>query len=71
MAYHPNRASVSIAVYLGKKHNFTLIVLELLANLFDVFFNPKNISETNDISNNPLSIGQLEKRTSSRATDAI
>ena len=37
---------------------------------FDAFFNPKNSSEKDAKSITP-SIGQLEKRTSSRATDDV
>ena len=38
---------------------------------FDSFFNPKNVSENDAKNATPPSIGQLEKRTSSRATDVI
>ena len=38
---------------------------------FDAFFNPKNASEKNAKTITPPSIGQLEKRTNSRATDVV
>ena len=38
---------------------------------FDAFFNPKNASEKNAKIVTPPSIGQVEKRTSSRATDVV
>ena len=38
-------------------------------NQFDAFFNPKEPSENNAKNITPLSIGQLEKPTSYRATD--
>ena len=44
----------AFAVYLGKKLSFTAILLELLTDEFDAFFNPKNTSETNAKSNSPL-----------------
>ena len=50
---------------------FTTIFFEPLPDQFDTFFNPKNAAETNAIKITPPSIGQLEKHTSSRATDAI
>ena len=42
-----------------------------LPNKFHAFFNPKNASETNTIKFTPPSVGQFEKRTSSRATDVL
>ena len=68
MAYLPNRTSVAIAVYLRRKLTSTAIFFVLLPDQFDAMFNPKNVSETNAINIIPPSIGQLEKRTSSRAT---
>ena len=43
--------------------------LVLLPDHFDALFNPKNVSETNAIKNNPPSIGELEKSASSGPTD--
>ena len=40
-------------------------------NQIDSFFNPKNASEKNAKNVTPPSIGQLKKRTSSRATDIV
>ena len=71
MEYLPNRTSVLIAVYLRRKFAFTAIFLVLLPVQFDAFLNPKNVSETNAINVTPPSIGQREKRPSSRATDAV
>ena len=71
MAYLPNRTCVVTAVCLRRKIAFTAIFLGLLSDQFDAFFNPKNVSETNAINITPPSIGQLEKRASSRATDAV
>ena len=70
MTYVPNRTSAVIAVYLRRKLAFTAIFL-VLPDQFDAFFNPKIVSETNSISITLISIGQLEKRTSSLATDAV
>ena len=50
---------------------FTTIFFEPLPDQFDTFFNPKNAAETNAIKFTPPSIGQLEKRTISRATDVV
>ena len=41
------------------------------AGQFDEFSNPKNASEKNAKNITPPSIGQLEKRTSSHATDVV
>ena len=72
MTYLPNRTSVVVtAICLRRKLTFTAIFIVLLPDQFDAFFNPKNVSETNAINITPPSIGQLEKRTSSRATDAV
>ena len=62
------RICYASAVYLGRKFWFTafFLVLLILTNRFDAF-NPKNASETNAIIQ--ITLRQLEKRTSSRATD--
>ena len=51
----------------------TPIVFVLVPDQFDafLFFNPKNASEKNAKNTTPPSIGQLEKRTSSRVTDVV
>ena len=54
---------------LRRKLTSTAIFFVRLPDYFDTFFNPKNVSETNAINITPPSISQLEKRTSSRATD--
>ena len=54
MAYLPNRTSVVIAVYLGRKayvHGNLFFVL--LPDRFDALFNPKSVSETNAIKYHP------------------
>ena len=71
MAYLPNRTTVVIAVYLRTKLTFTAIFFVLLPAQFDTFLSPKNVSETNVTNITPISIRQLEKRTSSYATDAV
>ena len=71
MAFLPNRTSAVIAVYIGRKLTLTAIFFVPLPDQFDAFFNPKNASETNAKTITPPSIGQLEKRTSFRATDAL
>ena len=60
-----------IAVYIWRKLAFTAIFFLLLPDQFDAFFNPRNVSEMKSINIKPPSIGQLEKRTSSRTTDAV
>ena len=62
------RICYASAVYLGRKFWFTafFLVILILTNRFDAF-NPKNASETNAIIQ--ITLRQLEKRTSSRATD--
>ena len=70
MTYLPNRTSAVTAVCLSRKLTFTAIFFGLPPDQFDAFFNPKNVSETNAINVTPC-IGQLAKRTSSRATDAV
>ena len=62
---------VAVYRYLRRKLTFTAILFVLLPDQSDAFFNPKNVSETNAINITPPSIGQLEKRTSSRATDVV
>ena len=73
MAYPPNQTSVVVvtAVCRGRKFTLTAIFFVLLPDQFHVFFNPKNVSETNAINITPPSIGQLEKRASSSPTDAV
>ena len=58
-----------IAVYLTRILTFAATFFVLLPDQFDAF-NPKNVSETNAMIT-PPSISQLEKRTSSNATDAV
>ena len=65
----PNHKSILIAVYLYK--NIHGNIFGRLPDQFDTLFHPKNTAETNAIKLPPLSIGQLEKRTSSRATDVF
>ena len=47
------------------------IVLKTVPDQFDAFFNPKNASQKDAKNITPPSTGQVEKRTSSRATDAV
>ena len=54
-----------------KRTSFTPIFFVHVPDQFDAFFNPKNASEEDAKNNTPPSIGQLEKRTSSRATDVV
>ena len=71
MAYLPKWTSFVIAVHIKRQFTFTANFYVLRPDQFDAFFNPKHVSETNAIDITP-SIGQLEKRTSSRATtDAV
>ena len=50
---------------------FTPIFFVQVSNQFDAIFNPKNASEKDAKKITPPSIGQLEQRASSRATDVV
>ena len=57
------------AKYIRFNITFTPIVVVQVPDQVDAFFNPKNASEKDAKNITPPSIGQLEKRTSFRATD--
>ena len=69
--YHTSRTDLRSDCSLSQKKAYIHANLfVLLPDRFDAFFNPKNVSETNAINITP-SVGQLEKRTTARATDAV
>ena len=70
-AYILKQTCVWYVYYLRLKHTFTPIFLGQMPDQFDVFFDPKNASEKNAQNITLPSIGQLQKRTSSRATDVV
>ena len=70
-AYLPKQTCVWYAQYLRLRHTFTPIFLGQMPDQFDAFFDPKNASEKNAQKITPPSIGQLQKRTSSRVTDVV
>jgi len=53
------------------KPTFTPIVYAQVPDQLDALFNPKNASEKNAKTITPPSIGQLENRASTRATDVV
>ena len=58
--------------YVKKTYNHgNIFSILLLPDHSDTFLNPKICSETNAVNITLPSIGQLEKRTSSRATDIV
>ena len=74
-AYLPNRTCVRASIVLVSFQTKAYIHPNLVVRVphqFDAFFDPKNASEKNAKNiTPPSSIGQLEKRTSSRAIDVV
>ena len=68
--YLQNRNPVLIAFCLRRKSLYSQQCVQL-PHQFDALSNPKHGAETNAIEVTPPSTGQLEKRTSSRATDVV
>ena len=70
-AYLSNRTCVAASLTYQIKACVHPNIFGQLPDQFDAFFNPKNASEKDAKNITPPSIGQLEKRTSSRATDVV
>ena len=66
-SYLPSHICPASAVYLRRKLTFTAIFLAQLTDHFDASFNPK----TPQRQTLQITLCQLEKRTSSRTTDAV
>ena len=67
-AHLPNRTCVAASLTIWIKGYIHPNISAQMPDQLDAFFNPKNASEKEPKNITP-SIGQLEKRTSSRATD--
>ena len=67
----PNRTCVGVSLMPYFKAHMHPNLFVQVPDQFDAFFNPKNASETNAKNITPPSIGQLEQRTSSLATDVV
>ena len=68
--YEKRRISRTKAVH-GKRNITFTPILAYVPDQLDAFFNPKNAAKMNPKSITWPSIGQLEKRKSSRATDVV